>query len=184
MKIVNRLIIIAVLAILIALIGISVSAQEAQIQPKLEKILVYPGDKIELYYDNGAKKTFFGGYDYETVRSAIGEADGIKEIDGNKYYVYLKLKIIFFVDWVNKVRQIEIINPLAETIEGIVIDDSFSEAIKAYGKPDYDYNPYNIPNQQALNNNRLVVYEKLGIIFFGTINPDKITCMAIFSPKN
>lgn len=182
MKIVNMLIII-IFAMLIVLAGISVSAQEARTQPNLEKILVYPGDKIELYYDNGAKKTFFGGYNYETVRSAIGEADIVFEINEHKHYIYSELNITFVVDWANKVQQIEIGNSLAQTNKGVEMDNSFNKTINIYGKPDEDYNPYNVPSQPALNNNRLMVYKGLGILFYGTIKPDKITYMVIFSPK-
>lgn len=168
-----------------------IGAQEAQEQPKLEKIVIHNSSDaiwqwIEIKYTNSignwVQMNIYIGSDVETATWTIGEPDLIWEINNRKYLGYKDVGIVLVLNQKENryIQEIRIVNPLAETDRGLKIGDSFARAVELYGKPQEDYNPYNDPKRPDLNNNRLMVYKRIGILFYGVITPDTITSFAIF----
>ena len=90
-----------------------------------------------------------------------------------KSFCYQELGIDYLIDWDGKIVIIDVWREGAKTAEGVKIGDSFSVLEGVYGKDFKSIISARNPNDKT------VAYPKLGVLFFGTINPDRINVISV-----
>ena len=88
-------------------------------------------------------------------------------------FYYKELGMDYLTDWDGKIVIIDVWREGAKTAEGVKIGDSFSVLESIYGKD------FKCIVSARSPNNKTVAYPKLGVLFFGTINPDKINVISV-----
>lgn len=103
----------------------------------------------------------------------FGSCDTISIAGLFKSFCYKELGVDYLTDWDNKILIIDVWREGAKTAEGVKIGDSFSILESVYGTDFKSIISARNPNEQT------IAYPKLGVLFFGTINPDKINVISI-----
>lgn len=149
------------------------------------KIIVYPGKGITVENLDKEKFDLNLSEKYGKVY-LLGDPDSIywppTENGFMSYMLYASYGLGFLIDDRNyNIYMIDIWSTYAQTAEGVKIGDRFDVAEKIYnGK----FQPlYDVPAQEALNNQYIMICKEKGIRFYGIKrgSESNITCINIFS---
>jgi len=167
------------LCLVMLCLALSARAEEDVLQ--LSEMVLYPGSHIFLSWSDGTTYNLYSGWDFGCIVDRLGKPDIWQQsIDGERYLAtYKELGLSFSVNKEGKILIILVENPLAKTVEGVAIGQSFEDVERTYGLGEELIKER--PDNQALNNERAVIYGNLGVMFFGIRTPSNILAIIIFS---
>lgn len=159
------------LTFLTLIISLIIWACVAMAQPETE-IIIYPGEQIEIKKIEGEPTILPLNEKVKNIN--LSPSDTFCPAGLLKLFSYKDLGIDFLADWNGQIIIIDVYSHRAKTQEGVRVGDDFSVMEKVYGSDFRKIMPAY---------GRTIVYDKIGIIFHGAAESNKISAISICPPK-